>query len=61
MAKMPKEVIDMLRDTRASKTLATCDDAGKLNVVPKGSLTAVDEETMAFADILGDKTNVNLK
>ncbi len=45
----------------ASKALATCDEAGKLNVVPKGTLTAVDEETIAFADIFGDKTNVNLK
>ena len=61
MAKMPKEVIDMLKDPQASKALATCDEAGKLNVVPKGSLTAVDEETIAFADIFGDKTNVNLK
>jgi len=61
MAKMPKEVIEMLKDPQASKVLATCDDAGKLNVVPKGTLTAVDEETMAFADIFGDKTNVNLK
>ncbi len=61
MAKMPKEVIDLLNDPQASKVLATCDVAGTLNVVPKGSLMAVDEETVAFADIMGDKTNVNLK
>jgi predicted pyridoxine 5'-phosphate oxidase superfamily flavin-nucleotide-binding protein len=61
MAKMTKEVVDMMNDAQASKVLATCDDAGKLNVVPKGTLTAVDEETIAFADIFGDKTNVNLK
>jgi len=61
MAKMPKEVMDMLKDPQAPKALATCDDAAKLNVVPKGTLTAVDDETMAFADIFGDKTNVNLK
>jgi len=61
MAKMTKEVIDMLKDPQASKALATCDDAGKLNVVPKGTLTAVDDETVAFGDLFGDKTNVNLK
>ena len=61
MAKMTKEVIDILKDPQASRALATCDNAGKLNVAPKGSLTAVDEETIAFADIFGDKTNVNLK
>jgi predicted pyridoxine 5'-phosphate oxidase superfamily flavin-nucleotide-binding protein len=61
MAKMPKEVMDMLKDPQSSKVLATCDDAAKLNAVPKGTLTAIDDETLAFADIFGDKTNVNLK
>jgi predicted pyridoxine 5'-phosphate oxidase superfamily flavin-nucleotide-binding protein len=61
MAKMPKEVMDMLNNPQSAKVLATCDSAAKLNAVPKGSLTAVDDETVAFADIFGDKTNVNLK
>ena len=61
MAKMTKEVIDMMKDPQASKALATCDATGKLNVVPKGTLTAVDEETVAFGDIFGDKTNMNLE
>jgi len=60
MAKMPKEVIDLFNDPQASRVLATCDAAGTLNVAPKGSLIAIDEETVAFADIMGDKTNVNL-
>ncbi len=60
MAKMPKEVMDMMNDAQASKVLATCDAASKLNVVPKGTLAAVDEETLAFADIFGDKTNANI-
>jgi hypothetical protein len=29
--------------------------------VPKGSLRAIDEERIAFADIFGDKTNKNLE
>ena len=62
MTKMPKEVMDMMNERPlAPKVLATCDTDSKLNVVPKGTLTAVDEETIAFADIFGDKTNVNLK
>lgn len=61
MAKMPKEVMDMLKDPQSAKVLATCDESAKLNAVPKGTLTAVDDETIAFADIFGDKTNVNLK
>jgi len=60
MAKMPKEVMDMLNDPQSSKVLATCDAGGTLNVAPKGSLAAIDEETVAFADIFGDKTNLNL-
>jgi predicted pyridoxine 5'-phosphate oxidase superfamily flavin-nucleotide-binding protein len=61
MAKMTKETMDVLNDFQASKVLATCDSTGTLNAVPKGTLSAVDEETIAFADIWGDKTNVNLK
>ncbi len=61
MAKMPKEVMDMLNNPQSAKVLATCDNAAKLNAVPKGTLTAVDDETVAFADIFGDKTNTNLQ
>lgn len=60
MAKMTKDVMDMLNDPQASKVIATCDSSGMLNVVPKGTLAAIDEETIAFADIFGGKTNVNL-
>ena len=61
MAKMPKEVMDLFNDRQANKVLATADADGDPNVVPKGSITAVDEETIAFADIMGTKTNANLK
>ncbi len=62
MAKMPREVMDLINERPlAPKVLATCDATGTLNAVPKETLTAIDEETMAFADIWGDKTNVNLQ
>jgi predicted pyridoxine 5'-phosphate oxidase superfamily flavin-nucleotide-binding protein len=62
MAKMPKEVMDLLNERPSvPKVLTTCDATGMLNAVPKETLSAVDEETIAFADIWGDKTNVNLE
>jgi len=61
MAKMPKEVMDLFNDTGAVKVLATAGSLLEINVVPKGSLRAMDNETLAFADIFGDKTNRNLE
>lgn len=58
---MNKEIIDLLNDQAASKVLATVDSNGMPNVVPKGSISAIDENTIAFADIFGDKTNKNLE
>ncbi|MDD5095802.1 MAG: pyridoxamine 5'-phosphate oxidase family protein [Dehalococcoidia bacterium] len=60
MAKMPKEVMDLFNDREASKVMATIDAKGFPNVAPKGSLMALDEGTVAFADIVGGKTRANL-
>ncbi len=56
MAKMPKEVQDLIRDQGTPKIVATVDKNGIPNVTVKGSLTALDDETLAFADLYGDKT-----
>ncbi|MDY6912680.1 MAG: pyridoxamine 5'-phosphate oxidase family protein [Chloroflexota bacterium] len=61
MAKMSQEVMDLFKDPQALKVLATVDAAGIPNVAPKGSLTALDEETIAFADVSGGKTRSNLE
>jgi predicted pyridoxine 5'-phosphate oxidase superfamily flavin-nucleotide-binding protein len=61
MAKMPKEVMDMFNDPAASKVLGTIDETGVLNVAPLGTLRAVNEETIVFADIYGGKTKKNLE
>jgi predicted pyridoxine 5'-phosphate oxidase superfamily flavin-nucleotide-binding protein len=61
MAKMPKEVMDVFNDPASAKVLATAGTAVEINAVPKGSLMAINEEQMAFADIFGDKTNKNLE
>jgi hypothetical protein len=62
MAKMSKEVMDVFNDPSSSKVLATAGSTAlEVNAVPKGSLRAVNEDTIAFADIFGDKTNKNLQ
>ena len=61
MAKMSKEVMDVVNDPNSVKVLATAGTLLEINAVPKGSLRAIDEERIAFADIFGDKTNKNLE
>jgi len=62
VAKMSKEVMDVFNDPGSAKVLATAGSTAlEVNAVPKGSLRAVNEDTIAFADIFGDKTNKNLQ
>ncbi len=61
MAKMSKEVMDVLNDAASAKVLATAGSVLEINAVPKGSLRAIGEDLIAFADIFGDKTNKNLQ
>jgi predicted pyridoxine 5'-phosphate oxidase superfamily flavin-nucleotide-binding protein len=62
MAKMSKEVMDVFNDLGSAKVLATAGSTVlEINAVPKGSLRAVSEDVIAFADIFGDKTNKNLQ
>lgn len=56
MAKMPKEVIELFQDPGVPKMVATISREGELNVTPKTSMTAVDDETLAFADLYGRTT-----
>jgi hypothetical protein len=52
--------MDVFNDAASAKVLATAGAAVEINAVPKGSLMAINEEQIAFADIFGDKTNKNL-
>ncbi len=62
MAKLPKEAIEVFNDPGSAKVLATAGSTTlEVNAVPKGSLRAINEEVIAFADIFGDKTNKNLQ
>ena len=61
MAKMSKEVMEVINDPNSAKVLATAGSILEINAVPKGSLRTIGEEQIAFADIFGDKTNKNLE
>ncbi|MDP4279493.1 MAG: pyridoxamine 5'-phosphate oxidase family protein [Dehalococcoides mccartyi] len=53
---MSQEVINLFQDPSVPKMVATIDKKGELNVTPKTSMTAVDAETLAFADLYGRTT-----
>jgi hypothetical protein len=61
MVNIPKEVMDTLAAADSAKMLATIDAKGIPNVVPVGSITSVDPETIAFAEIFIKKTKENLE
>ena len=62
MAKLPKEAVEVFNDPGSAKVLATVGSSAlEVNAVPKGSLRAIGDEVIAFADIFGDKTNKNLQ
>jgi len=62
MARMNKEVMEISNDPGSAKVLSTAGSTAlEVNAVPKGSMRAISEEVIAFADIFGDKTNKNLQ
>jgi len=62
MSVLSNEVMALFNNVGASKVVATIDSQGSLNVVPKGSLSAIDGETLIYAEVLGGgKTEGNLK
>jgi hypothetical protein len=54
MAKLPNELLDILKEPTTLKVVATLNEDGSAHVVFKGSLTAIDDETIAFNE--GDDT-----
>jgi len=50
MAKLAQEVIDLIKDAATLKVVATLGADGAPHVVVKGSLTALDDETIAFTE-----------
>ena len=60
MAKMPKDVVDLFNDPMAVKLLGTIDITRTVELITLGSLMAIDDETLACADIFLEKTKENL-
>jgi len=60
MAKMPNELRAALEDSSTLKIFATIDQKDQPNVIVLGSLLPLDEETIAFGDVLLGKTKRNL-
>lgn len=60
MAVIPDYVIDKIAETDSIKMLGTVDEHGKPNVVIISTLSVLDPETVAFADLHLGKTKVNL-
>jgi predicted pyridoxine 5'-phosphate oxidase superfamily flavin-nucleotide-binding protein len=63
MAKIPGEVAELLKDKGTPKIVATVDQDGVPNATIKGSVMAIDDTTLAFADLYGGKSRTfsNLK
>jgi uncharacterized protein len=61
MVNIPKEVIDVLAAPDSAKMIATTDAQGTPNIAPVWSITAVDSETIAFAQLFIKRTKENLE
>jgi len=57
MAKLPEEVYNALQSAKSIKIMATVDKENVLNVVPIGSVKAISEEMLAFANIFPESRN----
>lgn len=60
MAKLTEEIKEFLGQGRLAY-VATCSKEGIPNVAPKGSLGALDDEHLVFADLYSRKTRKNLE
>jgi len=49
---LPEEVIEVLKDPETIKVLTTTDERGTPHTVFKGSLMALDNETLAYMELL---------
>ncbi|OGX46608.1 MAG: hypothetical protein A3G38_00635 [Omnitrophica WOR_2 bacterium RIFCSPLOWO2_12_FULL_51_8] len=58
MAKIPEEAKEFL--TTHLAYVATADEKGRPNVVPKGEMAILDTQTIVFADLYSHQTKRNL-
>ena len=60
MTKIPGEVMDALTNEQTLKFLATINSSGVLNAVIVATVSALDDETIIFANLKLGKTKENL-
>lgn len=58
MPKISEEIKDFFKEHLAY--VATADDKGASNVVPKGNVAVLDDDTILFADLYSHQTSRNL-
>jgi predicted pyridoxine 5'-phosphate oxidase superfamily flavin-nucleotide-binding protein len=61
MAKLPEKAMELFNDLQALRVIATVDATGKPHLTPKGSMMAIDDETIAYSEMAGGKTKANLE
>ncbi len=61
MAAIPDRVLDVLAEPRSVKMVGTVDNRGMPNVVIISTVSVLNPETIAFADICLGKTRRNLQ
>lgn len=61
MANIPKEVVDVLKAPDSVKILVTADEKGVPNAVPVYSISPVNDDTVAFAEIMIIHSKQNLE
>ena len=61
MAKLPDKAMELFNDLQAMKIIATVDATGKPHLTPKGTIMAIDDETIAYSEMAGGKTKANLE
>ena len=61
MAKMPEKTMGLFNDPQAMKMIATVDGEGRPNIAAKGSMMALDDETIVYAEMGGARTKANVE
>ncbi len=61
MVTIPKEVMEVIAAPDSIKMIATVDENGLPNVANVHSVTAIDSETIAFAELFIKQTKTNLE
>ena len=61
MVIIPKDIMDIIATPDSTKMMATVDENGFPNIATVGSITAIDSETIAFAELFIKKTKSNLE